>query len=33
MIIANNKTLRSVHFGVVELTNYKGGGIVRNEIW
>ena len=31
----NNKTLRSVHFGVVvvELINCKCGGIVRNEIW
>ena len=30
-----NKTLRSVHFGVVveELINCKCGGIVRNEIW
>ena len=30
-----NKTLRSVHFGVVvvELSNCKCGGIVRNEIW
>ena len=32
---ANNKTLRSVHFGVVaaELIKCKCGGIVRNEIW
>ena len=31
----NNKTLRSVHFGVVvvELINCKCGGIVRNQIW
>ena len=30
-----NKTLRSVHFGVVvvELINCKCEGIVRNEIW
>ena len=30
-----NKTLRSVHFGVmvVELIKCKCGGIVRNEIW
>ena len=28
-----NKTLRSIHFGVVELINCKCGGIVRNEIW
>ena len=30
-----NKTLRSVHFGVVvvELINCKCGGIVRNQIW
>ena len=30
-----NKTLRSVHFGVVvvELIDYKCGGIVRNYIW
>ena len=30
-----NKTLRSVHFGVVvlELINSKCRGIVRNEIW
>ena len=30
-----DKTLRSVHFGVVdeELINCKCGGIVRNEIW
>ena len=30
-----NKTLRSVHFGVViaELIDCKCGGIVRNEIW
>ena len=30
-----NKTLRSVHFGVVvgELINCKCGGIVRKEIW
>ena len=30
-----NKTLRSVHFGVVvvELIECKCGGIVRNEIW
>ena len=30
-----NKTLRSVHFGVVvvELINCKRGGIVRNEMW
>ena len=27
----SNKTLRSVHFGVVELI--LTGGIVRNEIW
>ena len=34
--IANqNKTLRSVHFGVVvvELINWKCRGIVRNQIW
>ena len=33
--INKNKTLRSVHFGVVavELINCKCGGIVRNEIW
>ena len=32
---SGNKTLRSVHFGVVveELINCKCGGIVRNEIW
>ena len=32
--LMNNKTLRSVHFGVVvvELINCKCGGIVRNEI-
>ena len=31
----SNKTLRSVHFGVVvvELIKCKCGGIVRNEIW
>ena len=31
----SNKTLRSVHFGVVvvELINCKCGGIVRNQIW
>ena len=31
----HDKTLRSVHFGVVvvELINFKCGGIVRNEIW
>ena len=29
----SNKTLRSVHFGVVELINCKCGGIVRNETW
>ena len=31
----NNKTLRSVHFGVVVvyLINCKCGGIVRNQIW
>ena len=31
----NNKTLRSVHFGVVvvELINCKCGGMVRNQIW
>ena len=30
-----NKTLRSVHFGVVvvKLINCKCGGIVRNQIW
>ena len=30
-----NKTLRSVHFGVVvvELIKCKCGGIVRNELW
>ena len=30
-----NKTLRSVHFGVVvvELMKCKCGGIVKNEIW
>ena len=30
-----NKTLQSVHFGVVvvELINCKCGGIVRNQIW
>ena len=30
-----NKTLRSVHFGVVvvEQSNCKCGGIVRNQIW
>ena len=30
-----NKTLRSVHFGVVvvEVINCKCGGIVRNQIW
>ena len=30
-----NKTLRSVHFGVVvvELINCKCGGIARNQIW
>ena len=32
--IKNNKTLRSVHFGVldVELIKCKCGGIVKNEI-
>ena len=32
---SSNKTLRSVHFGVVVvgLINCKCGGIVRNEIW
>ena len=31
----SDKTLRSVHFGVVvlELINCKCGGIVRNQIW
>ena len=31
----NNKTLQSVHFGVVvvELINCKCGGVVRNQIW
>ena len=31
----NNKTLRSVHFGVVvvQLINCKCGGIVRNQTW
>ena len=31
----HNKTLWSVHFGVVavELINCKRGGIVKNEIW
>ena len=33
--LRKNKTLQSVHFGVVvvELINCKCGGIVRNEIW
>ena len=33
--LLDNKTLRSVHFGVVvvELINCKCGGIVRNQIW
>ena len=33
--VNNNKTLWSVHFGVVvvEMINCKCGGIVRNEIW
>ena len=33
--LRTNKTLGSVHFGVVvvELINCKCGGIVRNEIW
>ena len=33
--LMKNKTLWSVHFGVVvvELINCKGGRIVRNEIW
>jgi len=33
--LKTNKTLLSVHFGVVvvELINCKCGGIVRNEIW
>ena len=32
---SSNKTLLSVHFGVVDvrLINCKCGGIVRNEIW
>ena len=35
LLFTVNKTLRSVHFGVVvvELINCKCGGIVRNEIW
>ena len=35
MILKKNKTLRSVHFGVVvvEVINCKCGGIVRNQIW
>ena len=34
-VVELNKTLWSVHFGVVvvELINCKCGGIVRNEIW
>ena len=28
-----NKTLRSVHFVVVELIKCKCGGIVRNQMW
>ena len=35
IVTMSNKTLRSVHFGVVvvELIKCKCGGIVRNEIW
>ena len=35
MEIVNDKTLQSVHFGVVvvELINCKCRGIVRNQIW
>ena len=33
--ISTNKTLRSVHFGIVDVEpiNCKCGGIVRNQIW
>ena len=32
-ITTEDKTLRSVHFGVVVVELIKYGGIVRNQIW